>query len=91
MLGEPSGFEQRRLPIVNRIVNNVSADRIIDQRTGQAYFNVNVTVDRKLLKDYPNAHMIPGLPVEVALNTGSHTALDYLVEPISDVFRACAK
>lgn len=82
-----SAFEQRRLPIINGIVNNVSADRIVDQRTGQAYFNVNVTVDRKLLKDYPNAHMIPGLPVEVALNTGSHTALDYLVEPISDVFR----
>jgi len=30
---------------------------------------------------------VPGLPVEVALDTGARTALDYFLEPISDVFR----
>jgi hypothetical protein len=27
------------------------------------------------------------MPVEVAIDTGTRTALDYFVEPISDVFR----
>jgi hypothetical protein len=68
-------------------VNNVSADRLTDQRTGQPYFTVTVTVDKTLLKDYPNAKLMPGLPVEVALDTGQRTALDYFTEPITDVFR----
>lgn len=82
-----SSYETRRLPILDGTVINVSADRLTDQRTGQAYFNVSVTVDRNKLKDYPDAKLIPGLPVEVAFNTGSRTALEYLVEPISDVMR----
>ena len=47
----------------------------------------STVVDRDQLKDYPDAKLIPGLPVEVALDTGSRTALDYFVEPITDVFR----
>ena len=82
-----SAHQQRRLPIITGVVNDVSADRLVDQRTGQPYFNVTVTVDRSLLKDYPDARLIPGLPVEVALDTGSRTALDYFVEPITDVLR----
>lgn len=82
-----SAYQQRRLPIIDGVVTTVSADRLVDQRTGQAYFTVNLTVDRTPLKDYPNARIMPGLPVEVALDTGSRTALDYLFEPISDVFR----
>jgi HlyD family type I secretion membrane fusion protein len=82
-----SAYQSRRLPIIPGTVNNVSADRLTDQRTGQPYFTVTVTVDKTLLKDYPNAKLMPGLPVEVALDTGQRTALDYFTEPITDVFR----
>ena len=82
-----SAYQQRRLPVISGMVTNISADRITDPRTGQAYFTVELTVDRTPLKDYPDAHIIPGMPVEVAIDTGTRTALDYFVEPISDVFR----
>ncbi len=82
-----SAFQQRRLPVISGLVTNISADRITDQRTGQAYFNVQLTVDRTPLKEYPDARLIPGMPVEVANDTGTRTALDYFVEPITDVFR----
>ncbi|MEI9886712.1 MAG: HlyD family type I secretion periplasmic adaptor subunit [Rhizomicrobium sp.] len=82
-----SAFQQRRLPVISGLVTNISADRITDQRTGQAYFNVQLTVDRTPLKEYPDARLIPGMPVEVAIDTGTRTALDYFVEPITDVFR----
>ena len=75
------------VPTISGVVTNISADRISDQRTGQAYFTVELTVDRTPRKDYPDAHIIPGMPVEVAIDTGTRTALDYFVEPISDVFR----
>jgi HlyD family type I secretion membrane fusion protein len=82
-----SAYQSRRLPIIEGVVNTISADRLTDTRTGQAYFNVTVTVDRAQLKDYPNAKLMAGLPVEVALDTGSRTALEYFMEPITDVFR----
>ncbi|HEX3809503.1 MAG TPA: HlyD family type I secretion periplasmic adaptor subunit [Rhizomicrobium sp.] len=80
-------YKQRRLPMMTGIVTNVSADRITDQRTGQAYFNALISVDRAMLKEYPDARIIPGMPVEVALETGSRTALSYFIEPVSDVIR----
>jgi multidrug efflux pump subunit AcrA (membrane-fusion protein) len=78
-----SAYQQRRLPVISGVVTNISADRITDQ----AYFNVELTVDRTPLKDYPDARLIPGAPVEVAIDTGTRTALDYFVEPLTDVFR----
>lgn len=80
-------YRQRRLPMITGTVTTVSADRLIDQHTNQAYFSVQVAVDRSQLKDYPDAKLIPGMPVDVALDTGSRTALEYFVEPITSVFR----
>lgn len=82
-----SAYQSRRLPMISGVVTNISADRITDPRTGQAYFTVELTVDRTPLKDFPDAHLIPGMPVEVAIDTGQRTALDYFVEPITDVLR----
>ncbi len=82
-----SAYQSRRLPVILGEVTNVSADRQVDQRTGQAYFTANVSVDGSLLKKYPDVKLVPGLPVDVALDTGSHTALDYFLEPITHVLR----
>ena len=80
-------YKQRRLPMITGTVTTISADRLTDQKTGQAYFNVEIAVDLNQLKDYPDIKLIPGMPVDVSLETGSRTALDYFVEPISAVFR----
>jgi HlyD family type I secretion membrane fusion protein len=82
-----SAYKQRRLPLLTGVVTSLSADRITDTRTGQAYFVADVSIDRAALKDYPNARLIPGMPIEVAFNTGSRTALEYLLEPVRDVMR----
>jgi HlyD family secretion protein len=82
-----SAYQSRRLPVILGTVTNVSADRQVDQHSGQSYFTVNVSVDATALKDYPDVKLVPGLPVDVALDTGSRTAFDYLVEPITDVLR----
>jgi HlyD family type I secretion membrane fusion protein len=82
-----SAYQSRRLPIIMGDVTNVSADRQVDQHSGQAYFTVLVSVDASPLKNYPSVKLVPGLPVDVALDTGSHTAFDYVMEPITDVLR----
>ena len=82
-----TGYKQRRLPVITGKVTEVSADRLTDARSGQPYFGVHVSVDRGPLKDFPDTRLIPGIPVEVSLKTGSRTALRYLAEPVSDVMR----
>jgi multidrug efflux pump subunit AcrA (membrane-fusion protein) len=73
--------------MITGTVQTVSADRLIDQKTGQPYFNVEVSVDRSALKDFPQVRIIPGEPVEVSLDTGQRTMLSYFTEPIGDVLR----
>lgn len=80
-------YKQRRLPMITGVVTNVSADRLVDQHTNQPYFSVMVQVDKSQLKDYPDVKLIPGMPVDVAIDSGTHTALDYFIEPITGVFR----
>jgi HlyD family type I secretion membrane fusion protein len=80
-------YNQRRLPMITGTVKNVSADRLVDQHSNQAYFAVMVSVDRSQLRNYPEIKLIPGMPVEVSLDTGSRTALEYFIEPITSVFR----
>ena len=81
-----TSYHQRRLPMITGVVQTVSADRLLDEK-GQPYFAVTVSVDSKLLKDYPDLRLIPGLPVEVGINTGPRTELSYLAEPITAAFR----
>jgi hypothetical protein len=60
---------------------------LTDQRSGQPYFNVTVTVDRKALDDSPFVRLIPGLPVDVAFATGTRTPLEYFTAPIRDILQ----
>jgi HlyD family type I secretion membrane fusion protein len=82
-----AGNQARRLPAIEGTVTNVSADRLVDQQSGMAYFNARVTVDRKALAAYPEIRLVPGMPVEVAIETGERTALDYFLAPIEATFR----
>jgi multidrug efflux pump subunit AcrA (membrane-fusion protein) len=82
-----SAYKARRLPMLTGVVSQISPDTIEDTRTGQPYFAVRIDLDRASLKDTPEARLIPGMPVQVEIPTGSHTALEYLIEPIHDVMR----
>jgi multidrug efflux pump subunit AcrA (membrane-fusion protein) len=80
-----NAYKQRRLPQLTGMVSTVSADRLVDQRTGQPYFSVVITVDRNVLKDYTDVRLMPGLPVDVAIATGTRTIMDYFLAPVLDV------
>ncbi len=82
-----SSYEQRRLPMITGNVTYIAPDRQADQRTGQEFFTAHISVDRKMLRDFPEARLIPGEPAEIAIQTGTRTALEYFLEPIRDVVR----
>ena len=79
-------YKQRSSPIVQGTVQQVSADRLTDNRTGAGYYLAKVKV-RKGPGTLPeDARLLPGMPVLVVIPTGERTALDYLVRPLTDAF-----
>lgn len=78
-----SAFNQRTTPEIQGTVDVVGAAATFDAATGQAYYLATVTIDdRAGLGE--ERHLVPGMPVEVFLQTGERTALSYLVKPFTD-------
>ena len=76
-----------RLPRINGIVRTISADRIVDQNTGQAYYLARVEVPNDEMDKLGHAELVPGMPAEVLIVTGERTMLEYLVEPFEAAFQ----
>ena len=63
-------------------VTNVSADRLVDQKTNQPYYVVLVRLDEAELAKLPQIKLYPGMPATVIIPTQARTAFDYLVGPL---------
>jgi len=79
-----SAFNQRTTPELNGVVTRVSADVTTDQRTGQSYYTIRVSMPPEEIKRLGDVKVIPGMPVEAFVQTGDRTMLSYLMKPLSD-------
>jgi len=83
-----TAYRQRNLPRIDGRVRQVSADRLVDEATGEPYFLARVEVDRDRLDALDEGiQLLPGMPAEVLILTGERTALAYLLDPFVDTFR----
>lgn len=83
-----TAFGGRNLPIVYGEVRQVSADRFVDERTGQGYFVTQVAVPpeelHRLTEAAGDEHTLrAGLSAQVVIPTRKRTALQYLLEPLN--------
>jgi HlyD family secretion protein len=81
-----TAFNQRTTPELNGEVSRVSADTTTDQRTGQAYYTIRISLPPSEVARLGAARLIPGMPVEAFVQTGERTMLSYLAKPLSDQF-----
>jgi HlyD family secretion protein len=79
-----SAFNQRTTPELNGVVIRVSPDVTTDQRTGQSYYTIRVSMPAQEIARLGDAKLIPGMPVEAFVQTGDRTMLSYLIKPLSD-------
>jgi HlyD family secretion protein len=79
-----SAFNQRTTPELNGVVTRVSADVTTDQRTGQSYYTIRVSMPPEQVARLGDVKIIPGMPVEAFVQTGDRTMLSYLMKPLSD-------
>jgi HlyD family type I secretion membrane fusion protein len=77
-----TAYKQRIVPVVPGEVTNVSADRLVDQKTNQPYYVVLVRLDEAELAKLPQVKLYPGMPATVIIPTQARTAFDYLVGPL---------
>ena len=73
-----SAFNQRTTPELNGEVSRVSADTATDQRTGQAYYTIRISLPPTEVARLGDVRLIPGMPVEAFVQTGERTMLSYL-------------
>jgi len=80
-----SAFKQNITPTIHGKVSTISADRLTDPRTGAPYYSVRITVPDEEIDRLGGAQIVPGMPADAFIQTGEHTALDYLVRPLVQV------
>jgi HlyD family secretion protein len=88
-IGQPavlrfSSFNSHTTPEIKGIVSRVSADTNTDQRTGYSYYTVRISLPPEELARLGKVKVLPGMPVEVFLQTGGRTLLSYLMKPVQD-------
>ncbi|MGL5164258.1 MAG: HlyD family type I secretion periplasmic adaptor subunit [Afipia sp.] len=79
-----SAFNQRTTPELNGTVSRISPDTTTDQRTGQSYYTIRVSLPPEEVAKLGDVKLIPGMPVEAFVQTGERTMISYLAKPLSD-------
>lgn len=77
-------YKQRRVPSIDGEVINVSADRLVEERSGVAYYVARVRLDLSSIPAEFKVVPYPGMPAEVLIATGPRRAIDYFTSPITD-------
>ena len=80
-------FDSREVPPVPGEVQQVSADRLKDERTGELYYLVRLSFSSKPVGNYDPGKIGPGQPVEAFITTTDRTFLEYLAGPITKTLR----
>ena len=81
-----SAYAQRNQPLIHGTLRTISADRLIEDATGDAFYLAKVDVNKEDLIDLPEIRMIPGMPAEIMLLDSEQTLLEYLVGPLMQSF-----
>jgi HlyD family type I secretion membrane fusion protein len=78
-----TAYRQRNLPQIHGVLRSVSADSLIDDRSGHSYFLAKVEVERTSIDALGDIRMLPGMPAEIMLLSGDQTLMDYILSPIT--------
>lgn len=81
-----TAFKQALTPIIEGKVINLSADRLIEEKTGTPYYLAQIELTPDSYQKMKHLELVPGMPVEVLIKTGERSVFEYLIKPISNAF-----
>jgi len=73
-----------RTPTIFGSLLSLSADALQDPNTGMTYYLARIEVSPEGMADLGDLELLPGMPAEVFIATGSRTLLQYLFKPFSN-------
>ena len=73
-----------RAPTIFGTVLTISADSMFNEMAGTPFYQARVEVNKESLEELGGLALMPGMPAEVYINTGSRTLLEYLFKPFSN-------
>jgi HlyD family type I secretion membrane fusion protein len=80
-----TGLNQRFHDSLDAKVAVVSADRITNEKTGQAFYRVDLRIPpAELAKLKKGVQMTPGMPAQALIVTGDRSVMGFLISPIVD-------
>jgi len=77
-------FNAATTPEINGQVSRISADITSDQRTGQSYYIIRISIPPDQFTRLGDVKLVPGMPVECFIQTGERTVISYLFKPLRD-------
>lgn len=86
-----TAFKYRTTKLVEGKVMYVSPDRLIDRDSRQAYYSTLIEADAAQLAAQGEIRLQAGMPAEVYVRGEDRTALQYLVEPVTQVMRRAGR
>jgi len=78
-----SAFSSGLVPNIYGNVIGISANSLIDQTNGASYYLARVEVTPEGMRDMGDLVLVPGMPAEVFINTGTRTFLQYVFKPFT--------
>ncbi|MFN0003301.1 MAG: HlyD family type I secretion periplasmic adaptor subunit [Pseudohongiellaceae bacterium] len=78
-------FNSKSTPTLYGTVLSLSADAVQDQRTGATFYLARVELNPESFAGLDGKELVPGMPAEIFIETGSRTFLQYVMKPFSDV------
>jgi HlyD family type I secretion membrane fusion protein len=81
-----SAYSARLSPEVKAVVTTISADRLVDERTGESYFQAELRVPPEEMRKFAGkkVKLNPGMPADTMIVTGERSILDFLIGPLRD-------
>ena len=79
-----SAFNQRTTPEFIGEIQQIAGDLTKEPQTGVSYYIARIAISEEHQDDVRALKLVPGMPVETFVETGSRTAISYLFKPFSD-------
>ena len=75
-------LDARTTPEIFGAVETVSADRLVNEATGQSYYSVTIRIEEDQLDKLGEQPIVSGMPVTAMFSTTNRSLLSYLLRPI---------
>lgn len=79
-----TAFDETEVPEANGKIVDLSADALKDERSGEEYYAARIRLSAVQPDEVRRLQLLPGMPADVFVNTGSRTALSYFLQPLND-------